>query len=113
MRRAPPYDTMNPTESHSLLHTLGLDALPAKDQKEMLITLSDLVFRSSLVKLVERMDDKTRLDFSVMCVKGATAEQMAAFMQERVPNADAVVRETIDELAADVAALDIPAVPKP
>ncbi len=91
-----------------LLDMLGLSALAPKEQEEMLLTLSDLVFRGALVRLVERMDDTTRLDFSVLCVKGATSEQMAAFIKERMPDADAVVRETIDELAADLAALDVP-----
>ncbi|HUQ30204.1 MAG TPA: hypothetical protein VM103_01650 [Candidatus Paceibacterota bacterium] len=94
---------------NNLLQALNLDAFEPKEQEELLLTLSDLVFRGSLVRLVERMDDKTRLDFSVLCVKGASEEAMADFIKERVPNADAVVRETIDELAADVAALNIPA----
>jgi hypothetical protein len=93
----------------NLLETLGLSSFSPPEQEEMLLTLSDLIFRGSLVRLVERMDDQTRLDFSVMCVKGATNEDMATFIKERVPDADAVVRETIDELAADVAALNIPA----
>lgn len=96
------------SKDSTLLEALNLSAFSSEEQEELLLTLSDLVFRGALVRLVERMDDKTRLDFSVLCVKGASSEDMAKFIQERVPGADAVVRETIDELTADVAALNIP-----
>lgn len=94
--------------NQSLLEMLGLNAVSSEEQEEMLLTLSDIVFRGSLVRLVERMDDKARVDFANLCEKGASEEVVSTFLKERVPGGDSVVKETIDELASDVAALDIP-----
>lgn len=95
--------------STSLLNTLGLDALAPAEQEEMLLTLSNLVFRGAMVRFVERMDDKAREDFTKLMEQGADGASVESFLRERVPGADGAVQETIDEIAADMATLAIPA----
>lgn len=100
---------MQYTPGSELLHNLGLPLLEPYEQEEMLLALSSIVFRGSLVRMVERMDEKTRDDFSALCAREASDEEMAAFIEERVPGAEEAIRETIEELEEDVRGLDIPA----
>ena len=96
---------------NELLRKLGFTLFEPYEQEEMLLALSSIIFRGSLVRMVERMDEKTREDFSHLCARGVSDEEMAAFIEGRVPDAQEAIRETIQELEEDVNALDIPATP--
>lgn len=97
------------SHKHELLSALNLEAFTLEEQEEMLLTLSDLVFRGTIIRLIEAMDDKTRTDFMALCDADASGEEVQAFLEARVPGADDAVRETVAEIAHDMAALDIPA----
>ncbi len=89
----------------TILDALNLDAFEPEEQQEMLLTLSDLIFRGSLVRLIERMDEQTKTDFSALVEKGASGEEIEAFIKERVPEGDSAVTDTVKELAEDMAAV--------
>lgn len=92
----------------TLLQALNLEAFPPEQQEEMLLTLSNLVFRASLVRLIEQMDDNTRVEFSALMKNNASPEAVEDFLKERLPGATGAVRDTVTELTADMMALDIP-----
>jgi hypothetical protein len=95
--------------SPKILEFLALDALAPEEQEETLLALSDLVFKSSLARMVQMMDDTTKEDFTALCARDASEEELQAFLRARVPGADTAVRETMGEIESDLAALDIPA----
>jgi hypothetical protein len=96
---------MTDAAKKSIIEALDLAALPAKDQEDILLTLNDLVFKGSLVRVVEGMDDATRDAFSSLFDSGASEEEINAFLDAHAPHSEKAVQETIDELASDILAV--------
>ncbi len=95
--------TTNPLSD--ITTALGLTELEPAEQEEVLLTLNDLIFRSSLVRVIEKMDDATRESFSVLLAKDAPEEEIEAFLKQNVPSADTAVQEAIAELTDDILAV--------
>lgn len=84
---------------------LGLEELSPEEQEEILLDLNALVFKGSLVRLIERMDASARDDFAVLMDRNADEEEVDTFLKERVPNADQAVLDTVEELTNDILAV--------
>lgn len=93
---------MTDAAKKSIIEALDLAALPAKDQEDILLTLNDLIFKGSLARIIEGMDDATRESFSGLFESGASEEEIGAFLETHAPHSDKAVQETIDELADDI-----------
>ncbi len=89
----------------AILKALDIEDLSEKEQEEILLDLNDLIMRGSMVRLIERMDEKTRDDFAVLMDRDAPQEEIEAFLAERVPGAEAAVAETIADLRDDILAV--------
>jgi hypothetical protein len=85
-----------------LLAATGIESMTPTEREETLLDLGDLIFRSTLVRLIERMDEKTQEDFNAFLDTNPSEEAVTAFLTERVPGAEEVVRETVDELRNDI-----------
>jgi hypothetical protein len=88
-----------------LLAALKLDQLEPHEQEEMLITLGDLVFKGTLVRIIEEMEESDLDAFEKLMAEGAPEEQILEFIREKVPGADAAVADTIAELSGDILAV--------
>ncbi len=93
------------TQTANIIEALNLAELPEAEQEEMLLDLQDLVFKGTMVRLIEMMDEKTREEFSALLDKDAAEEEIEAFIEKHVPNADAVAQDTMDELTDDILAV--------
>jgi len=91
-----------PTE---LLSALDLESLAPEEQEALLLELNEIVFRGSMVRLIERMDEKSRDEFAALMEGDADEEAVEAFLKERVPDADSAVAETVAELTDDILAV--------
>jgi hypothetical protein len=87
--------------ANTLLEALDLGALAPDDQEDIMLTVSDLVFRGSLVRLMERMDEAERDRFAALVAAGVPEGELLDFLKT-VPGAEDVVRETVDELKGDI-----------
>jgi hypothetical protein len=97
--------TTNDTALTSLLDSLDLNELPPEEQEALLLELNSIVFRGSMVRLIERMDEGTRDEFANLVDSGADEEAIEAFLRSRVPDADRAVAETVQELSDDILAV--------
>lgn len=88
-----------------LIDALGIRDLEPAEQEELLLDLGDLVFRGSMLRIIELMDEATQKDFESLLEHDASEDQIAAFLKERVPGADQSVQETLDELRSDILAV--------
>jgi len=93
--------------SPNILSALQLELLTPKEQEEMLLALGDVVFRGTLVRLIERMDEATRTEFSALLTDNAPPEKIEAFLKERVPEAPGATAETLSDLASDLKAIGV------
>ncbi len=93
------------TTNHTLLSALGIDELEPAEQEALLLDLNDLIFKGTVVSLLERMDADTRALFDDLLKTDPDEEQVLAFFQERVPDADQAVADTVKELTDDILAV--------
>ena len=90
------------TNIQTLLEALNVSELPVEEQEELILSLNDMVFEGTLVRLIERMDEPTREEFSALLEKDTPEEEVEAFIAERVPDADKAVEETVADLTNDI-----------
>ncbi len=97
---------MNPTENtqDQLLAALDLESLSPEEQEAMLLEINELVFKGSMVRLIERMDESTRDEFTKLMDSDASEEEVEAFLAEKVPDADQAVADAVSELTSDILA---------
>ena len=93
------------TENSDILDALDFVALAPEEQEELLLDINELVFKGSMVRLVEHMDDGTREEFDALISRDPDEEELQAFLAERVPGADEIVAETVEELRDDILAV--------
>lgn len=97
-------DTSTPAQADALLEALDMGSLSPEEQEALLLDLNDLIYRGSMVRLLERMDDASRVAFEALVESDASEEQVEAFLQEHVPDADQAVLETVKEISDDILA---------
>ena len=94
-------------ENHdtSILETLGFNDLELPEQEELLLDLQGLVYKGSLIRLIERMDEHTQEKFNVFLDTSPDEEAVMAFISEHVGDADAIVAETLADIQNDILAV--------
>lgn len=93
------------TPHTELLAALELESLAPAEQEALLLELNEIVFRGSMIRLMERMDEASRDEFAKLMESDADEETVEAFLKERVPDADSAVAETVAELTDDILAV--------
>lgn len=91
----------------NLISALNLSNYPQEEQERIILELSDTLFRGTLVRLIERMDDATRTDLNTLMEGDVDSEKVVAFLKERVSGADEVVREVLHEITNNMTQLPI------
>ena len=91
----------------NIMSALQLDMMTVPEQEKTLLALSDLVFKGTLLRVVEKMDDKTREEFSALLEKDASPEEVQSFLTARVPGADKAAGEVLADIASDMEALEV------
>jgi hypothetical protein len=94
-----------PTRMEDVIEALNIFELPEEEQEELLNDLNELIFKGTLVRLLERMNDKTREEFSQLLEQDAPEEVVEAFIEKHVVNADSAVEDAIIELRDDILAV--------
>lgn len=92
--------TQNPITE--ILEALELSELKPEEQEEILLDINTIIYESSMLRLVESMDEQTRADFEALMERDTADEEMESFLKERVPNADALIAESVKELTNDI-----------
>lgn len=96
---------MNDTNVNHVLDALQIDELPTEEQEALLLDLNSLIFRGSITRLVERMDEQTRDAFAQLVDSGADEEAVETFLRSHVQDADSAVAETMQEISDDILAV--------
>jgi hypothetical protein len=81
-----------------ILDMLGIADLAPEEQEAALLDIEELIYKGTMVRLVERMDDQVRDKFEKLLESDADEEAVEAFLTEHVPDADQAVAEAVAEL---------------
>lgn len=93
---------METTLSEELLRALDLEALAPEEQEALMLELHDLIARGSILRLMERMDEGTKDRFAKLVEGTVSNEEIEAFIVQNVPDANAIVAETVRQLTDDI-----------
>lgn len=93
------------TMLEKIVTALDLNSLPLNEQEEIMSKLGELIFRGTLVRLYERMDENTRAEFTALLEREATPEEVDAFLKEKVPDSEAAAKEAVADLTNDILAV--------
>jgi hypothetical protein len=88
-----------------LVNALDLEALPLEEQNELLLDLNSVIFKKSLVRMIENMDEATREEFAALMENGASEEEIETFLTTKVPGAEEAVQEAVETLTDDILAV--------
>ena len=88
-----------------IIEALDISSLPQAEQEEVLLDLQELVYRSTLIRLIERMDEATQTDFNVLLDSTPDEDVVLAYLYEKVPDADDVVGVVLSEIQNDILSL--------
>ena len=97
--------TSSPSVPGNMLDALNFTALDENEQQELLLEISELVSKGTFIRLLERMDERTRDEFTALMERDASDEEVQAFIDARVPDAQSAVTETVQELTNDILSL--------
>ncbi len=96
---------MAQTREEKLFEALGLENMEPEEQKATLLQISELVFKNSILRMIEQMDEPTKEAFTALLETDPAEEVLQAFFNEHVPNADQAVQDTVKELTDDILAV--------
>lgn len=88
-----------------ILEALDISALPQDEQEELLLDLQSLVYKGSLIRLIEKMDEETQEKFNSFLDTNPDEEAVMAFIYEHIADADSVVKETLADIQSDILAV--------
>jgi hypothetical protein len=94
-----------PTLLETLVTALKIDELSPEEQEAALLELNALIFRGSVIRMLEQMDEPTKNAFNELVEKDASEDELRAFLTEKVPHADQAVADTVASLTSDILAV--------
>ena len=98
-----------PTDAlQKLIAALDLTSVPSEEHEAMLLDLNEIVFKNSLIRMIESMDEPTRDEFAKLMESEASEEELEKFLAERVPGADKAIEEAVESLTDDILAVSEP-----
>jgi len=95
----------NTNRFDKLVEALDLSALPLEEQNELLLDLNSVIFKSSLLTMIEGMNEETREEFALLMEQEVSEEELEKFLMEKVPGAEKAVQQAVESLADDILAV--------
>lgn len=89
----------------NIIDALSLFELPPEEQDLIMDDLNELVFKGSLIRMMELMKATVRDEFTTLIESEASEEEIDAFITKNVPNADKAISATLAEITDDILAV--------
>ncbi|MFA6536820.1 MAG: DUF5663 domain-containing protein [Patescibacteria group bacterium] len=78
--------------SENIIALLGLESLPEEEKKALIDKMTDLVMKRVMLRLMNEMKAE---DSALMSEMESRPEEVLAFIAEKVPNFDEIMKEEI------------------
>jgi hypothetical protein len=86
----------------TIIDELGLSELPQEKQEQLLIKMTEVVLNRIFNETMERLTDQDQAAYEQMLDKNATAEEMEAFLREKITDYDQMVIKIIDDFKGEM-----------
>jgi len=88
------FDTIN----KNIIEILGISSLPPEEQKEAMEKLGAIVYQEVMLRVLDDMNDADKSAFESLIEKNPDPEAMFAFLKEKVPNIEEIVKEEAESI---------------
>ena len=93
---------MNALPQNNLIAELGLDALPAETQEEIMLKLGTVIYQGILIRAMEVLTDEQK-DVLEKKLEAEGDEALFPFLQKTIPDFDALVEAEVAKIKKDSA----------
>ncbi len=87
----------------NIIKILGIDVLPIEQQKEAMEKMGALVYQEVMLRVLDVMSEEDKDAFEKLLSENPNPEAMFAFLDEKVPNIDAIVSEEAEKIREESA----------
>lgn len=94
--------------TQDMLEVLGLQDLSEEEQQNLLIDMQTLIFKGSVVRMLERMSEEAKNAFNEYLSSNPSEEEMMEYLEKNVPEARDAILDTIADLKNDILATTQP-----
>lgn len=95
---------LTPAIIEDLQNALDLSSLPDEEQEEILLEIQDKVFEGVMLRIAAQLDDAGKDEFIAFLDSDPSEEALEAFIEEKVPNVEAIIEETFADMRNDILA---------
>lgn len=74
----------------------GLSTLPQEKQEELLTRIGGIIYKSVLIRALDRMSESEQNEFETLLDQDKNPEELFAFLQEKVPTIETIIKEESD-----------------
>lgn len=90
--------------TQDMLEVLGLSSLSEEEQQSLLIDMQQLIFKGSVVRMLEMMSEEAKEAFNTYLSSNPSEDEVMAYLEKEVPEAKEAILDTIAELKSDILA---------
>lgn len=90
--------------TQDMLAVLGLENLSEEEQQSLLVDMQELIFKGSVVRMLEQMTEEGREAFNAYLSGNPSEDEMMEYLEKHVPDAKGAIIDTIAELKSDILA---------
>ena len=87
----------------NIVTSLGINNLPVEQQKEAMERLGAIVYQEVMLRVLDILSEEDKDAFEKLIEKDSNPESMFAFLSEKVPNLDEIVKEEAEKLREESA----------
>jgi len=88
----------------NLLEELGLSDLPQNKQGQLVIKMTEVILKRIFLETMEKLDDAGREEYEKLINEEATPEKIEAFLNSKIQNYDALVKNVVEEFKEEMKA---------
>ncbi len=93
------------TSFDEIKEALDFDTMTKAEQDDLLLELNELIFKGTMIRVLEVMDEKDKEGFHDLIDQNASSEELSRYIQSHVSNIDFFVAETVQDLTQDIQAV--------
>ena len=94
--------------TQDMLDVLGLSGLSEEEQQNLLIDMQELIFKGSIIRMLERMNEEEKDSFNAYLSSSPSEDAMMDYLEQHVPSAKEAILDTIADVKSDILAVTQP-----
>lgn len=87
--------------SKNIIDILGIGALSEEKQEKIFLEVGQIIFQGVLIRVIDSLGDEDKDQLSMMLNKNKSADDVAGFLQQKIPDFENILQEEIIKFKND------------